>query len=96
MRKFAWFCFALDSSAFSPSNYREHKPSPPVNHESYNHTTQQVLIQNQKSAPIYSGFHSLYLNVPTALVFVAGSTTQTATELGTFILVTDETDFGFT
>ena len=38
----------------------------------------------------------LYLNVPTALVFVVGSTTQTATELGTFVLVTDETEFGFT
>ena len=39
----------------------------------------------------------LYLNVPTALVFVVGSTTQTATELGTleFVKVL-EIEFGFT
>jgi len=55
-----------------------------------------IKNQNQKSAPTSSGFHSLYLNVPTALVFVVGSTTHTATELGTFVLVTDETEFGFT
>ena len=46
--------------------------------------------------PCSRGRRPSYLNVPTALVFVVGSTTQTATELATFVLVTDETDFGFT
>ena len=38
-----------------------------------------------------------YLNVPIAFVFVVGSTTQTATELATFVFVSvPENDFGFT
>jgi hypothetical protein len=34
--------------------------------------------------------------VPTGLLAFFGSTTQTATELGTIVLVTDEAEFGFT
>jgi len=47
--------------------------------------------------PLSRGRRPSYLNVPTAFLFVVGSTTQTATELGTFMLVNVvETDWGFT
>ena len=52
-----------------------------------------------KAQPKKNKNPQLYLNVPTAFVFVVGSTTQTATELATFEFVSvpdPETDFGFT
>ena len=82
--KFTFLKFHISQFAF-PNQIRPFRPWRPLRE------------QSPREQFAFAGRIRAYLNVPTAFVFVVGSTTQTATELGTLEFVkVRETDFGFT